>query len=76
MKSNDKAIFYTGIPWGWFLSLYTFLVAAVPDKGIPKVPYMEQFFLTLVKLKQDPNFEYLSDQAGIPVSTLTISGSG
>ena len=71
MDNNDKAIFYTGIPWGWFLSLYTFLVAAVPDKGIPKVPYMEQLFLTLVKLKQDPNFEYLSDQAGIPVSTLT-----
>ena len=41
-----------------FLSFYTFLVAAVLDKGIPKVPYMEQFFLTLVKLKQDPNFEF------------------
>lgn len=67
MVENDdrKCKYYTGITWDVYNSTFEFLQSELPNKGIPKLSYVDQFFLTLVKLKHNPKFEYLCNQAGL-----------
>lgn len=67
-ENDEKCIFYTGLQWGVFLTTYEFLSQHVKATG--QMPLMDQFFMTLVKLKHDMKFEYLADQVAIPESTV------
>ena len=62
---DRKCKYYTGLPWDIFITTYKFCESAANHKGIPKLPYVDQFFLTLVKLRHGTKFEYLADQAGL-----------
>ena len=68
--NDEKCLFYTGLIWHTFLTLYDTLAESSPGKGVPIVSYIDQLFFTLVKLKHNPKFEYLADQAGIAESTM------
>ena len=68
--NNEKCMYYTGLSWPIFVATFQQLLSCSKFKGIPCVPYIDQFFYMLVKLKHGMRFEYLADQAGIPQSTL------
>ena len=71
IKQNDsKCIYYIGISWNTFSTVFNFLQKDMPPNGIPLIPLMDQFFFTIVKLKHNPKFEYLADQAGVSHSTM------
>ena len=68
-ENDDKCLFYTGLSWSTFLDIYDTIADTPPGKGVPIVAYIDQFF-TLVKLRHNVKFEYLSDQAGVAPSTM------
>ena len=69
-ENDDKCLFYTGLSWSTFLDIYDTIADTPPGKGVPIVAYIDQFFFTLVKLRHNMKFEYLSDQAGVAPSTM------
>ena len=71
IRNNDaKCKYYTSLSWSTFLTVFDFVQNDLPPKGIPIIPYIDQLFLTLIKLKHNPKFEFLADRAGISTSTM------
>lgn len=69
---NKRCAYYTGIAWDVFQTTFDILLEDLRFKGIPKTKLIDQYFLTLVKLKHNPKFLYLSEQAGLShPSTMT-----
>ena len=66
--NDEKCRFYTGLSWDVFLNRYDSLAEKTLGKGVPIISYIDQFLVTLVKLKHGPKFEYLADQVGISTS--------
>lgn len=61
IKDDDKrSQFYTGLSYEVFLKTYEFLSVHVKGKTKDSLPFLEQFFLTLVKLRLDLPFEFLA----------------
>ena len=70
VEKPEKCQFYTGLSWDVFQSTYDVLAAGTLGKGVPIISYMDQFFVTLVKLKHDMKFEYMADHIGISKSAV------
>ena len=69
---NKQCMYYTGLAWDVFETTFGILSEEINSKGILKTPLIDQYFLTLVKLKHNPKFQYLANQAGIShPSTMT-----
>ncbi|XP_061816547.1 tRNA methyltransferase 10 homolog B isoform X1 [Nerophis lumbriciformis] len=71
MKGNDtRCKFYTGLPWDTFMRTYYFLAPHVRGKTKDSLPFIDQFFLTLVRLRLDLSFELLAYQTGRGETTI------
>ena len=40
-NNDQKSKYYTGLEWNIFCNIFDVLLAAIPDKGIPKTPYID-----------------------------------
>ena len=70
VENDDEACkMMTGISWGTFLHLFTFLSVFVYAPSA-KLPLREQFFLTLVKLRHNLTFDFIAHVKGIPKTTI------
>ena len=67
---NMRCKFYTGITWTVFEKTYNFLAPHVKAKTKNSLPFMDQFFLTLVRLRLDLSFELLANLTGCGESTV------
>ena len=71
IKEDDtKSKYFTGLPWDIFLCLFAFLTPHVQGKTKDSLPFKDQLFFTLVRLRLDLSFELLSYQSGCKESTL------
>ncbi|XP_013408902.1 uncharacterized protein LOC106172655 [Lingula anatina] len=72
VEGNDEACkMLTGLSWNYFLKLFLFLSHCFPSEGVKcSIPLREQLFLTLVKLKHNVSFDFLSHLRGLPKSTM------
>ena len=74
IKDNSgRSKFYTGLSWEVFTQLSLFLSTVITTSAKCMLLATEQLFLTLVKLRQNLPFELISHQAGVDVSTVSIS---
>ncbi|MEW8341414.1 MAG: hypothetical protein AB2708_16325, partial [Candidatus Thiodiazotropha taylori] len=55
--NDEKCKFYTGLSWIVFLKTYMFLQQFLPPAKPGTLTLRDQFFITLVKLRQNPNFD-------------------
>ena len=69
-ENDDKCKFYTGLSWAVFIQTFTFLAQFLPASKPGTLNLKDQFFVTLVKLRQDTNFDYLADQVGLGRTTV------
>lgn len=69
-NNDEKCKFYTGISWTVFMQTFTFLHQFLPFANPGTLSLKDQFFITLVKLRQNPNSDYLADQVCLPRSTV------
>ena len=67
---DEKCKFYTGISWLVFVKTFVFLSQFLPPAKLGSLTLRDQFFATLVKLRQNPNFDYLADQIGVGRTTV------
>ena len=71
-NDDAKCKMLTGLSWAVFLHVFSFLVPFVAHTRSTRsdsLPFREQFFLTLVKLRQNVPFEFLAEVKAIPKST-------
>ena len=66
---NSSCQFYTGLHWDVFKKTFKFLQPHVTEKTKDSLPFMEQFFLTLVRLRMDIPFEMLAGLTGVSETT-------
>ena len=52
------------------MQTFTFLSQFLPPAKPGTLTLRDQFFVTLVKLRQDPNFDYIADQVGLSRTTI------
>ncbi|XP_041361246.1 uncharacterized protein LOC121377354 isoform X1 [Gigantopelta aegis] len=69
--NNVKCQMMTGIRWTIFQQLFLMLSTYVSRQGLKEtsLPFREQLFMTFVKLRHNPTFEFLAQLKGIPKST-------
>ncbi|WAR19829.1 LOW QUALITY PROTEIN: hypothetical protein MAR_001667, partial [Mya arenaria] len=53
---DGKSRLYTGFTWAMFLQTFIFINDGLRPANVGSMPNKEQFFLTLVKLRQNPRF--------------------
>lgn len=71
LEENDgKCRQMTGLSWTMFLSLFTFLNQFVKRQGYISLPPRDQLFITLIKLRQNPSFFFLSHVLKMPQTTV------
>ena len=73
VENNDpKCKMMTGITYIVFLQLFVYLSSFLPVRSMNKnsLPLKEQFFITLVKLKEGVSFDFLASVRGIKKTTL------
>ena len=71
IRSNDaRSKFYTGLSWSIFEKTFNFLSPHVQCKTKDSLPFMDQFFLTLVRLRLDLSFELLAYLSGCGETTV------
>ncbi|XP_014674873.1 PREDICTED: uncharacterized protein LOC106814985 isoform X2 [Priapulus caudatus] len=71
IQDNDaKSHFYTGLTWAVFLQTFYFLSSHGGGRTKESLPFIDQFFLTLVRLRMDLSFEFISDIAGCGETTV------
>nr|XP_022308967.1 uncharacterized protein LOC111114789 [Crassostrea virginica]XP_022310818.1 uncharacterized protein LOC111116122 [Crassostrea virginica] len=68
--NDERCKMMTGITWGVFIHLFTFLSTFIKSSSTSKLPPREQLFLTLLKLRHNLTFEFFSHVKGIPKSTI------
>lgn len=67
-ENNGKCMYYTGLHWEIFFETYQFLEQfVIPSSSMPNI---DQFFLTLVKLRFNLTFQFLADRAGYSKSQI------
>ena len=70
-NNNRRSKFLTGVSYSIFLKTFLFLNAIIPQRSHKDgLSAIDQFFITLVKLRLDLTFEFLSYQTGFSESTL------
>ncbi|XP_062395004.1 uncharacterized protein LOC134082955 [Sardina pilchardus] len=60
----------TGLSWAMFLSLFTFLNQFVTRRDYISLPPRDQLFITLIKLRQNPSFFFMSHVLKMPQTTV------
>ena len=68
--NDDKSIFYTGLPWDIFIKTYTHLEPFMGDMNRESLPFIDQLFLTLVRLRLDLPFRFLAYSTGVSKTTI------
>ncbi|XP_070552402.1 uncharacterized protein [Ptychodera flava] len=68
-ENNSRSKFFTGLPWSTFLSTFLFQSTFVRNttKGMSLV---DQFFITLIKLRFNLPFEFIAYQTGFGDTTI------
>ena len=56
--NDERCKMMTGITWGVFIHLFTFLSTFIKSSSTSKLPPREQLFLTLLKLRHNLTFEF------------------
>lgn len=69
-ENDEKCKFYTGLCWTVFLKVFLFLNEGLKPARPGNISNENQFFITLVKLRQNIKFEYLADQVQVGKSTI------
>uniref|UniRef100_UPI00358FF889 uncharacterized protein n=1 Tax=Myxine glutinosa TaxID=7769 RepID=UPI00358FF889 len=71
IKDNDaKSRFYTGLTWAVFLQTFNFFASHVSGRTKDSLASIDQFFITLVRLRLDLPFELISDIAACGETTV------
>lgn len=70
INDNASCKFYTGLTWETFNVIFTYLSPFVQYKTKDSMPFIDQFFVTLVRLRQDLSFEMISKLTGYGKSTI------
>ena len=71
VNDDEKCKFYCGLNYVTFLTTFTFLVTFLKPTALnKKLPFKEQFFVTLVKLRHDMPFEMLGNIKGVSKSCI------
>ena len=65
-----RAQFFTGLTWDVFSRTYEFLEPFAGKKTKDSMPFIDQFFVTLVKLRLNLPFDLNSYQTGYHTSTI------
>lgn len=68
--NDDKCLFYTGLKYEVFEGLFQYVAPFVTGKTKDSLPFEDQFFITLVKLRLDVPFELLAYQTGCGETTV------
>ena len=68
--NDDSSRFYTGLHWHVFETTFEFLAPFVTEKTKDSLPFVDQFFVTLVRLRLDLPFELLSGLTGVSETTV------
>ncbi|XP_072017367.1 uncharacterized protein [Amphiura filiformis] len=70
-EDDSRCQFYTGLSWDVFLSTFHFTCNHVQGKTKDSLPFIDQFFLTLVKLRLDLPFELIAHLTGCGDQTIS-----
>ena len=70
-NDDKKCLLYTGLSWTMFMHIFTFLVQFVNVKGRKEcLPLKDQLFVTLIKLRINPPFDYLACEFDVGKTTV------
>ena len=70
-NDDKKCLLYTGLSWTMFMHIFTFLVQFVNVKGRKDcLPVKVQLFVTLIKLRINPPFDYLACEFDVGKTTV------
>ena len=67
-ENDSKCHYYTGIHWDVFIKTFNFLDKFTSQKI--EMSKMDQFFITIVKLRFDMPFQFLADRTGYSETTV------
>jgi hypothetical protein len=67
---DGNAHFFTGLPWDVFLCLFHFLLPYTQGKTKDSLPFIDQLFVSLVRLHLDLSFELIAYLSGSKESTI------